>query len=159
VFVDWSAPRGVLGYIQAVQPVHERLQRILTQAAGHSLLVMGRDKSPALLDAPVVAARDALAAACAGLGEVRVPPAARQHHRHTAAASAAIGHALDRLSACLSPAADDRARHELTRMLRAASDHLKAATRLLPGFGLVDLSQACYAPHAAELAGETSEAA
>ena len=149
MFVDQSLRGGTLAYIEAVQPLHERLQQILTQAAGYSLLVMTRGKRLVFLDAPVVAARAALTAAGAELAAVRVPAAARPHHDHTTAAGGSLARALDLLLTCLRPGADDHARAALTGALRAATDHLRIGTRLLPGFALADLTQACCAAHAA----------
>jgi hypothetical protein len=42
----------------------------------------------------------------------------------------------------------------LTRALRATSDHLRATSRLLPGFELIDFGQACCAIHAPRLSGQ-----
>jgi hypothetical protein len=147
LFVDWSSS-GTLVYIEAMQPLHIRLQQILTQAAGYALLVVMHGQRLALLDAPVVSARAVLVMALAEVGSVRVPDTARRHYEHTMAASDAIRRALDLLVTCLRPGADDHARTELTQALRAATDHLRLATRLLPGFAMADLSQACCAAHA-----------
>ena len=150
MFVERLPQSGILAYIQAMQPLHERLRQILTQAAGYSLLVMTRVKRLAFLDSPVTSAREALAMARAGIDRLQVPAAARHHHHHITAASEAIAQALDLLLACLRPSADDPARADLTRMLRIATDHLRATTHLLPGFVMVNLSQACCAAHASQ---------
>ena len=136
-----------LNYIESVQPLHERFQQLLTQAAGYSLLVLTRGRRLVLLDGPVAMARGALCPLRSALETIRVPEGARHHRGHMIAAAAAIGRSLDLLTACLRPAADDHARTALTRTLRIATDHLRAATRLLPGFEMVDLSQACCAAH------------
>jgi hypothetical protein len=138
----------VFAYIDAVQAPHQRFNQLLTQAAGYALLVVTRGKAGALLDAPVTIARDALGDARDDLRAVRVPSGARHHHFHLSAAATAIERSLDLLTICLRPAADDHARAALTQALRAATDHLRATTRLLPGFEMVDLSQACCAAHA-----------
>lgn len=139
---------AVITYLNAAQPVHQQLQQVLTQAAGYALLVMTRGHRVALLDAPVAGAERALAQVRVGLGGIRVPARARHHHHHMFSAVEAVGRSLQALLGCLRPGADDRLRAELTRALRAATDHLRAASRLLPGFEMVDLSQACCAVHA-----------
>lgn len=146
-------PQGELaGYTGRVQAPFGSLQRVLTQAAGFALLVVSPGRRVALPDTPVATARAALAAARAEIEAGPVPPAARRHHHHVMAAAAAMSDALDLLMACLRCRDDDPARADLVRMLRVATDHLRAATRLLPGFAMVDLSQACCAAHAAPAA-------
>lgn len=149
MFVDRSPRDDMVAYIEAMQPLHADLQRVLTQAAGYSLLVLTLGGRVALADVPVIAARGALATVRSQLDGVRVPVSARQHHDHVSAASVAIHRALGFLETCLHSSADDDARGELTRALRIATDHLRVGTKLLPGFELVDLSQACCAAHAA----------
>jgi hypothetical protein len=139
---------GVSRYIHTVEPIHDRLRRVLTQTAGYSLVVMTRGRRLFLLDVPIISARDELAMTRAELESVGVPAAARRHRDHVLAATEAIALALDCLTACLRPTADDQVRAELTRRLASAADHLRAATRLLPGFAMADLSQACCAVHA-----------
>lgn len=137
-----------LQYIIDSRPLHERLQQVLTQVAGFSLLVMTRGERVPMLDGPAVLAREALRSAQAELRSLRVPAAAMHHAQHIQAAAGAVERALDLLIACLRPAADEPTRAALTRCLRLATDHLRAATRLLPGFEMVDFSQACCAAHA-----------
>ena len=138
----------IFAYIDAVQALHQRFNQLLTQASGYALLVLTRGKAVALLDTPVTIACDALEEAQDDLRAVRVPSGARHHHFHLSAAATAIERSLDLLTICLRPVADDLARTALTQALRAATDHLRATTRLLPGFEMVDLSQACCAAHA-----------
>ena len=147
--VDRSPRGATLAYIEAVQPLYERLQQILTQAAGYALLVMTRGRRLVLLDAPVVGARAALDAADAQLAAVLAPGPARFHFDHMVMATDAIARALECLVTCLRPGADDHARGALSRALRLATDHLRACTRALPGFAMADLTQACCAVHAA----------
>ncbi len=138
----------VFRYIETVEPLHEQLRQLLTQVAGYSLVVMGRDKPPVFLDGPVAQARDAFAPLRAALAAVRVPERARHHHRHMVLASEALQRSLDCLTVCLGRRADDPARDMLSRTLKATAGHLRFATRALPGFEMVDLSQACCAFHA-----------
>jgi cellulase/cellobiase CelA1 len=144
---DRPLPDAVVTYLNAAQSVHRQLQQVLTQAAGYALLVMTRRHRVALLDAPVVSAKAALSRVTVELEDLRIPAPARHHHHHMTAAAETVGRSLDALLGCLRPGADDGLRAALTRDLRAATDHLRAASRLLPGFELVDLSQACCAAH------------
>lgn len=152
MFIGRMPQDELAGYTRRVQAPFESLQRVLTQAAGFALLAMSRGGRVAPPDTPVASARAALAAARAEIDALPVPQAARHHHHHVVAAAAAMAHVLDLLMACLRRRDDDRARADLVRMLRVATDHLRAATRLLPGFAMVDLSQACCAAHAAPAA-------
>jgi hypothetical protein len=70
----------------------------------------------------------------------------------------AAGRAADLIAGDrLTPDAET-ARRALSRELRASTDHLRHASRALPGFEMVDLTQSCCAAHAAGAAGsETTE--
>lgn len=149
---DRPLPDAVMAYMSAAEPVQRQLQQVLTQAAGYALMIMTRGRRAVLLDAPVTEARHSLACAAAALDDLRVPDPARHHHHHLAAAAATVGRSLDALVGCLRPGADDPARAALTRDLRIATDHLRATARLLPGFEMVDLSQACCAAHVGQQA-------
>jgi hypothetical protein len=139
----------MLTYIEAAQPLHERLQQILTQAAGYALLIMTRGRRLVFLDAPVVAARAALDDARAQLATLPAPGSAGFHFDHLTQAADALARTLECLGACLRRGADDHARAALSAALRSTTDHLRACTRSLPGFSMVDLTQACCAAHAA----------
>lgn len=143
---------ALVTYLNAAQPVHRQLQQVLTQVAGYALLVMTRRHRVELLDAPVVGAREALSRVSSELCGMRVPAPARHHHHHMAAAAETVGRSLDALLGCLRHGADDGLRAALTRDLRAATTHLRAVSRLLPGFETVDLSQACCAAHVGQQA-------
>lgn len=121
---------------------------MLTQAAGFSLPVVTPGRPLPMLDGPVALARSALLPVRDQLDALPVPPQARHHHLHLTAAADALARSLDLLTRCLRANADDAARAALVRSLRAATDHLRAAARLLPGFEMVDLNQACCAAHA-----------
>lgn len=140
---------GTLRYIVATRPLHDRLRQVATQAAGFSLLVMTRGTRVPMLDAPLALAAGALRAARDELRALPVPPEARHHHRHLAAATDALAQSLELLAACLRPAAGEATCSALVRGLRLATEHLRSAARLLPGFEMTDLAQSCCAAHAA----------
>jgi hypothetical protein len=125
-----------------------RLQQILTQAAGFALLVMSSGGRVPMLDVPLVLASQQLASTAEELRVLPVPSSAQHHNYHAVQAIASIGQAIDLLRVCMRCERDDPARAALTRCLRVATEHLRAASRL-PGFAMVDLQQACCASHAA----------
>ncbi len=135
-------------YVLASRPVHDGLRQVLTQAAGFALLVIVPGRVPAMLDGPAALARRALSPTREALGALRVPPQAQHHHFHLVCAADALARCLDLLTTCLRPVAFDAERDALVRGLREATDHLRAAARLLPGFEMADLTQACCAVHA-----------
>lgn len=136
-------------YVVATRPLHEGLRQVLTQVAGFALLVITPGRTPPMLDGPVAVARGALPPIRDSLATQPVPPQARHHHFHLTAAAEALAHCLDLLTASLRMDADDAARDALVCGLRGATDHLGAATRLLPGFEMANLDQACCAVHTA----------
>jgi len=134
-------------YIVNSRPLHDRLQQILTQVAGFSLLVMTRGPGAPRLDGPLALAGDAFRSTREELGALHVPARAKHHYRHVIDAAGAVERSMGLLTDCLRPQADETTRAVLVRCLRLATDHLRAATRLLPGFEMVDLRQACCAAH------------
>ena len=134
-------------YILGGSPLLAQLQQILRQTAGFALLVMNQGGRAPVLDAPLAVASQALSSTSAELQALRVPARAGRHYHHAIEAVTAIGQAIDLVAVCLRCARDDPARAALTRRLRVATEHLRAASRL-PGFGMVDLRQACCAYHA-----------
>jgi hypothetical protein len=136
-----------LNYIVCGKPLLARLQQILTQTAGFALLVMTRGGRVPMLDVPLALASRELASASEELHALPVPAPARHHFYHAIQAVASIAQAIDLLTVCMRCARDDPARAALTRRLRMATEHLRAASRLL-GFAMVDLQQACCAYHA-----------
>jgi hypothetical protein len=137
-----------LQYVVDSRSSHERLRQILAQVAGFSLLVMTNGGRVLMLDVPLAMAGDALTTAGDRLRALQVPRQARHHYHHTIAAAHAVDQAIGLLAQCMRARSDDAARAALTRCLRSATDHLRAASRLLPGFEMVDLRQACCAYHA-----------
>ena len=124
-------------YIVASRSLHEGLRQVLTQIAGFALLVVTPGRMPPTLDGPVALARQALPPVRDALAALHVPPQARHYHFHLSEAADTLARCLDLLTACLRADADDAARDALVRVLRGATDHLRAATRSLPGFELV----------------------
>jgi hypothetical protein len=142
----------LLDYATACAEVQEVFREVLVQLSGFALLLMMRRPERSVwagsLDAVAVEAdeaRDRMRA-------LRPPVAAQHQFHHLSAAADAIGRAADLSHACLSVRADDTDRDALLQALRAATHHLRATGRLLPGFELVDIAQACCAAHAAEAA-------
>jgi hypothetical protein len=136
-----------LQYIVGGKPLLTRLQQILTQTAGFALLVMSQGGRVPVLDVPLALANQKLSSTSEELRALPVPARARHHHYHATEAVAAIQQAIDLVAVCMRCARDDPARAALTRRLRMATEHLRAASRL-PDFGMVDLRQACCAYHA-----------
>jgi hypothetical protein len=136
-----------LHYIVCGRPLLSRLQQILTQTAGFALLVMSGGGRVSMLDVPLALAAQELASTSEELHALPVPVPARYHYYHAMQAVASIGQAIDLLAVCMRCPRDDPARGALTRRLRVATEHLRAASRL-PDFGMVDLQQACCAYHA-----------
>jgi hypothetical protein len=136
---------GVTRYISSVQPVHEAMNTILRQVAGLSLLIMSRRAAALAMDAPLVLAREAYRSASDALAVAFVPSQAWHHHHHMLGASLALRRVFDLVDVCLCLAADDADRADLVAALQHALHHLRAASRSLPGFEMVDLRQACCA--------------
>jgi hypothetical protein len=137
-----------LQYIVDSRLLHDRLRQVLAQIAGFSLLVMSNGDRVPMLDAPLAMAREALTSVAEQLRALHVPAAARHHYHHTTEAAHAVEQAIGLVAHCMRSRIDEAPRAALTRRLRSATDHLRTASRLLPGFEMVDLRQACCAYHA-----------
>jgi hypothetical protein len=137
-----------LPYIVDSRLLHDRLRQVLAQIAGFSLLIMSKGDRLPMLDAPLALAREALTSVAEQLRALHVPPAARHHYHHTIEAARAVEQATGLVLHCMRSRRDETQRAALTRCLRSATDHLRMASRLLPGFEMVDLRQACCAYHA-----------
>jgi hypothetical protein len=136
-----------LRYIVSAKPLLTRLQQILTQTAGFALLVMNKGGRVPMLDVPLALAAEQLALGSEELDALPVPEPARHQYHHAIQAVAVMRQAIDLVAICMRCGRDDPARAALTHRLRVATDHLRAASQL-PGFGMVDLKQACCACHA-----------
>lgn len=139
---------AVLAYVSAAGSVQEELQQVLTQAAGFALMIMLRRGQAALCAGPLELARDRMREIADNARALRRPADAAHHRHHLDAAVEALTQTLDTAALCLKPAAGEIEREMLAGRLRAATDHLRAAARILPGFDWVDLSQSCCAAHA-----------
>lgn len=139
----------LLDHATACAEVQEDFRDILVQLSGFALLLMTRrpERSvwAASLDAVAVRADEAIER----MRALQPPGAARHQFQHLSAAAEAIGRAAGLASACLTARAGEADRDALLHALRTATRHLRATGRLLPGFELVDLGQACCAAHAA----------
>jgi hypothetical protein len=139
----------VVRYMADCGEVQERFRQILTQLAGFALLITTRRVERSVWSGPLDIAEDRAMEAGQLLRALRPPGEARHHFHHLAATGEAIERALAAAHACLTMRAGEADRDDLMRALRTATEHLRASTRLLPGFELVDLRQACCAVHAA----------
>jgi hypothetical protein len=111
-----------VAYIAAVHPAFEDLKQATAQLAG--LLVL-RQRDPQLRRS----AEEAYARAMDTLN-VRVPTEAKPHHAHLLKAAAQLNSAL-------------HTQHDPLPFLKAADADLRAASRILPGFPMVDFQNAC----------------
>ena len=134
----------------ACSEVQEDLRDVLVQLSGFALLLMTRRPERSVWAGSLDAIAARMDEARERMGALRPPAAARHQFHHLSKAADAIGRAADLAHACLTARADDADRDALLQVLRAATHHLRATGRLLPGFELVDLGQACCAAHVAD---------
>jgi hypothetical protein len=127
----------LLGYVLAAKPVQEGLQGVLTRLAGFHLLGLTSKGRLRIDPTPVEGAGRSLARWREELRRLRVPSAAAHHFFHMEAAAAALEQAAM------------REEDTVFEALEQAEMNLRAASRSLPGFERVDLTQACCAAHAA----------
>ena len=146
---------GCLQYILESRPLHDRLRQGLTQLAGLSLLVMLRQAASPDMDGRIRIA-EALSETRQMLLALRVPGRAAHHHHHLLEATRTIERVCA-LIASLKVRTDEAARRELAAAVRIAADHLRLASRAMPGFEMVDLNQACCAAHANALRLEPAD--
>jgi hypothetical protein len=146
-----------LAYVVACQPLHERLRDLVTQLGGLSLMIMLRREGAFDRDTPLRLARAGLAEAGEMLRGLPVPARAAHHHRHMTEACRAARRASDIIADIRLTRDEEAAKRALSRELRSAADHLRHASRALPGFEMVDLTQSCCATHAAAAGPETTE--
>jgi hypothetical protein len=137
--------KALLSYMEECRLVQEQFRQVLTQVAGYSLLIMTRKVTSARLDGPMLVARKAAGRAHEHLLALKVPAAAAHHYHHLLKASEAIRAALAAAEACTTDGPDKPERAGLSRALKAATAHLRATARLLPGFEIVDFGQGCCA--------------
>jgi len=136
-------PDPVLRYVLEATPSHDALRRALIQISGFLLERLTSGRKSLVNCEPVEAARSALREAVESLRSLRAPAVASPHRSHLQGAATALEQAV---AAALYR--DDPDGGALFLFLEAAERHLRAASRTgLPGFGAVDLSQACCAAH------------
>lgn len=136
-----------LDYMTACGAVQARIRDVLTQLAGFAFLLVTRPGRSAPPAGQLDLARAEAAALAEELAALRPPGEAAHHFHHVSAAAEALGRSVRLGYACLAAGAGEADRDALMAALRAATDHLRATARLLPGFELVDLRQACCAAH------------
>ncbi len=146
-------------YVTACKPVQEALQQVLTQTAGFALLIMLRRGHAALCAGPLELARERMRDVAERARAIRRPSGAAHHGQHLDAAVEALSGTLDAAASCLGPAAGEIERALLAARLRTATEHLRVAARILPGFDWVDLTQSCCAAHTAGPTFSCAEAA
>ena len=136
-----------INYVLKTQPHFEDLRNALGQLAGMLVLAAAGSKT-VTQDHPLFAtARQTFARVSDGIRSVRPTARAVHHHQHLIAALAAMGAALKRAQEDLHLSAMARERVDAVLVpLQSAHQQLRWATEALPGFEIVDLSQACCAP-------------
>jgi hypothetical protein len=139
----------LLHYVLDAKPLNTSLRQALMQLSGFLLMRLTRRHNAITDFGPVEAAREVLRGCADGIADLRVPSAAAHHHHHLDGASAALHSAL---AAALSMTDQDG--DKLFHALKAAERHLRATSRLLPGFEAVDFTQACCAAHSMRAAPE-----
>lgn len=143
--MDAQGGEALLSYMEQSRLVQEQFRQVLTQAAGYALMLMTRTEKPARLDGAMLMAREAAARAHENLLALEVPAAAAHHYHHLLKASEALCETFVVARACAAAGSGAPERENLTRALKAATGHLRATARLLPGFDMVDFGQACCA--------------
>lgn len=143
-----------LKYVGECRTIQEQMHQILTQMSGLALLLLTRRTGISLCAGPLQLADERMKAMREQFRAIRAPGDAAHHYHHLGEAAEALERSVAIAYRCLRAGADARERDDLTYVLRAALEHLKATSRLLPGFEMVDLSQACCAAHAKPITGE-----
>jgi truncated hemoglobin YjbI len=144
-------------YTAESRPLHDRLKEVLTQFGGIALQVMLHRAGTFDMDTPLRHAGEALSELRQALQGLPVPAEAAHHHHHLCEAAREAGRAHDLIATARKVEADEGKRRELAAALRRAADHLRFATRILPGFEIVDFKQSCCAAHATTLRAEPVE--
>lgn len=137
---------ATLRYIEAAELCFEDLRQVAGQLAGLLLLSASGAHSAGPLH-PMVAVAEGLLETARDTTPRLKPHSARakHHHRHLLSAAGQLAETLDRLRSLPTGRAS---LDEPMRSLTSAWEELGAASRALPGFDLVDFSQACCAQHA-----------
>ncbi len=136
-----NLPDPVVRYVLEAKPVHAALLQTLTQLAGFALMRLTSGRASVIDAGPVELARDAFDGCADRLHGLRVPAEATHHHSHLQGAAAALEQAI---ATALSKTTADAVFFDT---LEEAERHLRAVSRTLPGFEMVDLTQSCCAAH------------
>lgn len=148
---DQGVTDAALKYMERSQPVHALLKQVLVQVSGCALAATMENRPDWSLEAAVDLAQDAAARALDGVCSLSAPAEADRHHYHLSAAARETWRAPDLIRRRLRDRSDEQAADRLSQCLHAATDHLRATAKLMPGHPMVDLSQACCAMHAREM--------
>jgi hypothetical protein len=133
-------------YVADTRSAFDGLRQAEAQLAG--LMVLAAASGQAIAGHPMLEmATEAVREAADGIRSVKVPRRAGHHHAHVLQALDQIQLALMAARRCLR-CRDETAVAAVIAPLRSAHQHLLWATRALPGFEVVALSQACCAQHA-----------
>jgi hypothetical protein len=134
-------------YVLETRPHFEDLRHAIGQVAGMLVLATAGAKT-VTSDHPLLATARATLERAGGSIDGAGPSArAVHHHRHLLSAVDALGLALDRAGENLHLLCLDRMRVDhVLEPLQIAYRHLAWAAQALPGFGLLNLDQACCAP-------------
>jgi hypothetical protein len=143
-----------LKYISECRSIQEQLHQILTQMSGFALLLLTNRADPSLCAGALQLADERMKMAREEFRAIRPASDAAHHFHHLGEATAAVDRSIGIAYRCLRTIGDARDRDDLTYALREALDHLKATARLLPGFQMVDLRQACCAVHIGQMQAE-----
>jgi hypothetical protein len=135
-----------LAYVLKARDCFDSLRQAAAQLGG-LLLLASTGGSSQILDLPMLElAAAAQREAEAALREASIPAPALHHHFHLSRASDRIGEAL-RIALQGSIRFDESALDRTFQTLQAGWQDMLSATRTLPGFQVVDFSQACCAAH------------
>jgi hypothetical protein len=137
---------ATLAYVAAAEPCFADLRRVAAQLAGLLVLQASGARSAGPGHPMVAVAAELLAASCdAALSLVPRTERARHHHHHLLSAAERLSDTLAGIRTTRVERADVTAP---TQFLMTAWSELGHASRALPGFELVDFSEACCAQHA-----------
>jgi len=136
-----------VAYVLKVRACFDSLRQAAGQLAGLLVLAAAGARSQ-ILDLPMLEQTGAaLHEAEAMFRSVQVPPSASHHYFHLSRAAEWIGEALQHARKG-SLRNDDKVIDETLQKLRAGWQEMHFAANALPGFQVVNFSQACCAVHA-----------
>ncbi|MQB07932.1 hypothetical protein DXT91_28255 [Agrobacterium tumefaciens] len=131
-------------YAVSAQTCFEKFQAGANRLAG-LLVLLEITKSRHVLDMAVQnAAAELIRAGLSELRSLRSTPRSQHFHRHLSKAGELLKQTVEEVDRTLGKSA--LARDPLAP-LKAAWDHLRSASRCLPGFEVIDFSHSCCAHH------------